>query len=222
MNYLSAMSFFDVFPTFDESPYSYTIAPMLLITGIIGIYSKNFRYKLLLHPYEICRGNRRHTLLTSALVHRNWLHLLFNFFVIYGLAYDMYGCLAQEQGVWIAVFATPILFVAITVFSNLLQTLIKRNDFMFTALGASGLSFGLFGFSFFYFPLQKTSHSIFPFIKNSAHYWLYALIMMLLLSFIKQVKINRQLHIIGFLVGSLLALCVRWESLPNLVKAWTN
>ncbi|APU95960.1 MULTISPECIES: rhomboid family intramembrane serine protease [Sphingobacterium] len=200
------MKFFDIFPTFAESPYSYIVVPIILVCSIIGFYNKSFFHALILHPYEIARGKRIHTLLTSALIHRNWIHLLFNCIVIFGLGYDMCAVLNQAHGITIAYVFTIFIFLLLIILPNLIQTLFKKKDFTFTAVGSSGLSFGLFGFSGLFFPLQKMNHLFIPWIHNSTHYWIYALLTSVLLSLIKISKINRSLHLVAFVLGSILAL----------------
>jgi membrane associated rhomboid family serine protease len=214
------MQFFDICPTFQEAPYSYIVAPIIMISSIIGFYYKPYFYTLLLHPYEIAQGKRLHTLLTSAFIHRNWLHLLFNILIIYGLGYDMFGNIMQIHGILYAYLLTPLLFFLLIVIPNLFQVLKKRNDFYFTSIGASGLTFGLYGFSALFFPLQKINHLFIPLIHNAAQYWLYILIVLIFLSFIKISKINRSLHITAYLLGSVFALINRSESIYEFAKAF--
>ncbi|WP_245971411.1 rhomboid family intramembrane serine protease [Sphingobacterium puteale] len=202
------MKFFDIFPTFTEAPYSYIVIPIILVCSIVGFYNKSFFHALILHPYEIARGKRIHTLLTSALIHRNWLHLLFNCVVIFGLGYDTCSVLNQEYSTVIAYIGTICIFFLLIVLPNLIQTFFKKNDFTFTAIGASGLSFGLFGYSALFFPLQKINHLFIPSIHNATHYWIYMLLISFLLSFIKISRINRTLHLVAFGIGSALALII--------------
>ncbi|WP_312331631.1 rhomboid family intramembrane serine protease [Sphingobacterium sp.] len=206
------MKFFDIFPTFAEAPYSYIVVPIIFVCSIIGFYNKSFFHALILHPYEIARGKRVHTLLTSALVHRNWRHLLFNCMVIFGLGYDTFGNLKQESGITIASLVTPLLFIMMIILPNLFQYLQEKGNFIHTSIGASNLTFGLFGFSFLYFPLQPTHSFIIPFINNSAQYWLAVLLLLFFLLKIPKSKINKRLHLLAYLTGSLLAIIVRPQS----------
>lgn len=192
----------------------------MLISSIIGFYHKSYFHALLLHPYEVYRGKRIHTLLTSAFVHRNWLHLSFNLIVAYGLAYDMFGNIDQEYGLTYAYMYTPILCFLLIALPNIIQVIYKRNDFIFTAVGASGLTSGLFGFSFLFFPQQKIDHLFIPWIKNASHYWLYVLIVMLLMSFIRQTRITYSLHVVAYIIGSIIALLIRHESLIELFNSY--
>ncbi len=206
------MKFFEIFPTFSEAPYSYIVVPIILVCSMIGFYHKPFFHALILHPYEIARGKRIHTLLTSALVHRNGIHLLFNCIVIFGLGYDMFGNLNQESGIVIAWLFTPLLFTIMIILPNLLQYLQEKDNFTHTSIGASNLTFNLFGFSFLYFPLQPTQSFIIPFINNSAQYWLAVLLLLILLLTIPKSKINKKLHLIAYLTGSFLAIIIRPQS----------
>lgn len=213
------MHFFDIFPAFQEAPYSYTVVPVLIISSIIGFYKISYFHNLILHPYEVARGKRLHTLFTSAFIHRSWIHLFFNTLIIYGLGYDMYGNILQVYGSVPAYLLTPLLFSLLIIIPNVFQVLKKKNDFYFTSMGASGLTFGLYGFSALFFPLQKVNHLFIPFIHNAAQYWLYILFILTLLSFIKLSKVNRLLHITAYLIGSIFALIIRNESIYEFTKA---
>ncbi|WP_343538433.1 rhomboid family intramembrane serine protease [Sphingobacterium thalpophilum] len=214
------MKFFDIFPTFSEAPYSYIVVPIILVCSIIGFYNKSFFHALILHPYEIARGKRIHTLLTSALVHRNGIHLLFNCIVIYGLGYDTFGNLDQEYGTTVAYIGTISIFLLLIILPNLIQTISEKNDFSFTAVGASGLSFGLFGFSALFFPLQETSSHLFSFVQNTTHRWIVGLGILILLTFVgKKKKTNKKLHLAAYLIGSIVALLVRHTSIIEMYQA---
>lgn len=210
----------DFLPTFQESPYSYIFTSLIVVSSIIGFYWKPFFYALLLHPYEVAKGKRWHTVLTSAFIHRNAMHLAFNCIVIFGLAYDMYGCIKQEHGVESSMLITPFLIIILIILPNLTQVYLKRRQFEFTSIGSSGASFGLYGFSGMFFPLQKIDHLFIPWISNSAHYWLYILIVITMLSFVTVTRINRTLHLLAFILGSLLALIIRSEATSDFLRSF--
>jgi len=131
---------FDILPTFSESPYSYIIVPIILVISIVGFYYKPVFHALLLHPYEICRGKRLHTLLTSALIHRNWVHLLINALLIFGLLFDLFGVLKVEKGPILAYGLSLSLLLSFIIIPNLFLTYSYKDDFSYTAVGASGLT----------------------------------------------------------------------------------
>ncbi|WP_164112875.1 rhomboid family intramembrane serine protease [Sphingobacterium luzhongxinii] len=212
------MSLFDIFPTFAEAPYSYIVVPIMLVSSVIGFYHKPYFHALLLHPYEVYRGKRLHTLLTSAFVHRNWLHLINNLLIIYGLGYDMFGNIDQEYGLFAAYVWSPILWFALIVLPNVVQTLSKKDDFIFTAVGASGLSFGLYGFSALFFPLQKMGNFILPFVTNMFHNWLFGLVIVFLLSVLNRNRIvNSRLHLSAYFIGGILGFFVRPSAVVEII-----
>lgn len=211
------MNIFDVLPYFYEAPWSYIVVPVILVTSIAAFYHKPLFHALLLHPYEVYIGKRIHTLLTSAFVHRNWLHLLMNLIVVYILVYDLFSIGVQEYGQNQSYLLTPFVICFLILFPNLLQVWKQKNNFSFTSTGASGLSFGLYGFSCLIYPQEKAEHLFFPFLNNSAKYWLYIFIIILLLSFAKKSIINRTAHLSGYLFGSVVALFYRKDALYELI-----
>jgi membrane associated rhomboid family serine protease len=214
------MFFLKFLPTFNDAPYSYVLVPIIVASSIAGFIYKPYFHALILHPYEVYRKKRRHTLITSAFVHRNWVHLIFNSIVIYALTYDMFGCIKQEYGLVYALSITPALITLLIAVPNMIQVGLQKNKFEFTSIGASGASFGLYGFSGLFYPFQKIDHLFIPWIKNAAQYWFYILLIITVLSFIKGTKVNRTLHLLAYLFGSLLALTIQREALSELFKAF--
>ncbi|QBQ41065.1 rhomboid family intramembrane serine protease [Sphingobacterium psychroaquaticum] len=213
------MSIFDVLPTFQESPWTYIIVPLIFVSSIIGFYYKPYFYKLVLHPYEVCRGKRWHTLLTSAFVHRNWWHLLFNLLAIYVLTYDAYECVKQIYGKNVSICLSPIIYIVLITIPNILQTLRKKENFLFTTMGASGLSFGLYGFSGLFFPTETVSSFVLPFVGNFFFNWLSLLLILFLLTRVrKTTSQNVYLHLYAFLFGGLLAFIVRPNSFKEVLS----
>jgi membrane associated rhomboid family serine protease len=140
--------------------------------------------------------------------------------VIFGLGYDMFGNLHQEYGTTVAYIGTIANFFLLIILPNLIQAFSKKNDFTFTAVGASGLSFGLFGFSALFFPLQKTTSHLFSFVQNTTHSWIVGLGILILLTFVgKLKKTNKQLHLVAYLIGSIVALVFRHTSIIEMYQA---
>lgn len=213
------MSIFDLLPTFYEAPLTYIIVPIILVSSIIGFYNKPYFHALLIHPYELFRGKRWHTLLTSAFLHRNWLHLSSNLFFIYVLSYDLYGTLKQIYPNGYPFLLSGLICFLLITLPNLAQSIHKKDDFMFTSMGSSGLSFGLFGFTGMLLPTDSTNKFMFIFIGNSFYNWLVLLIILYVLTRIKRSSgTNVYLHLYAFLIGGLLALLVRPEAVKEIIS----
>lgn len=216
---MSDINFFDIFPKFVEAPYSYIWIFFVLIFSILGFKRKSFFFSHVLHPYRIWRKDSIHTLFTSAFIHRNFLHLANNLLIIYALGYDMFGNIQQEYGSKIAYLLTPFLFTVFTIAPNICQVIIKRNDFSYTAIGSSGLSFALYGFSAMFFPIQPMRSTLFPFITYAYSAWLLLLVVLLLLALVKRNPIiNTQLHINAFLMGGFFGVATRPSGITEIVN----
>lgn len=211
------MSIFSILPTFEQAPWSYILVPLIVSSSVVGFYYKPYFYALVLHPYEIYRGKRWHSLLTSAFIHRNWLHLLFNVLMIYGLLFDLFGCLKQEYSQKTAVLLSPILIFILILLPNLVQSHHKKEDFMFTTMGASGLTFGLFGFSGLFFPMESIEQFIIPFVSSFLHRWFFLLFLLFLFTLLKRRNlVNVYLHLYAYIIGGVVALCTRPTSIMEI------
>lgn len=210
------MGFFEYFPTFSEAPLAWLLACTILPASSLGFFHKPLYQSLLLHPYLVYRGERRHTLFTSILVHKSVLHLAANLVFVFGLSYDLFGTLHQEFGkswsILLSVLFT-ILFIGIP---NAIIVLRRRDEFVYTAVGASGLMFGLFGFCYLYFPLERMRGSWIP-LDFSYQYWIAGLLLSIVLSF-RKTSTNHAIHLLGFLLGSACALMCRPAASKDLIS----
>lgn len=213
------MSIFNVIPTFNEAPLTYVITPIILVSSIIGFYYKPYFHALLIHPYELFRGKRWHTLLTSAFLHRNWSHLFFNLLFISAMSYDVYGSLKQVYPENFPILLSTLVCFLLVTLPNLAQSIHKRNDFTFTSMGASGLSFGLVGFSGMFFPTDNPYKFILPFLGNAFYNWLIFLFILYIFTRIKRSSnTNVFLHLYAYLIGGVLALIIRPAALKEIIS----
>ncbi|WP_028297776.1 rhomboid family intramembrane serine protease [Olivibacter sitiensis] len=202
--------FFSIFPTWQEAPQSYMLLLILLVGGVAGFSSKRFYQALIFHPYEVFRGRRIHTLLTSALIHRNWKHLLINMVAVFVLSYDFSRLIIQEYKVinylWILI---PFILSSI-VLMNLLMGYLNKSNFLYTSIGVSGLSYSLLGVCISYFPTE-TMGDIYLLkhilkMEYAYQYWIALLILFIILSFWRNSRINSKLHLFAYIYGSICAI----------------
>ena len=194
-------AFFDIFPTFTEAPIAWILLLVIPSVSITAFYYKPLYHALLFHPYEVYRGKRRHTLLTSALVHKGWWHLIWNIAIVFGLGSDLMQVFNQEY----AGITPHILFSALAVttigLSNALIGIRNKNDIAYTSVGISGFACGLIGACGLYFPMEEMGKSTLnPFIY-AYQYWIGFLILFLIFS-IRKNRSNSLLHFYAFLTGS--------------------
>lgn len=201
-------AFFEIFPYFYEAPLAYILTAVIFTTSLIGFYNKTFYNVLIYHPYEVLRGKRLHTVFTSFLIHRNWKHLLWNLLVIFGLTYDLMGVFQQEYSTTYSYLLYLFLGIIGVIVPNLLMGLKHKQDFKYTSVGASGLSFALIGATGMFYPLQEMGNSLVIPMQLAYQYWIVLFVIFSLLTFRKS-KVNHVLHLSAFLLASFYMITLR-------------
>ena len=87
-------------------------------------------YKLILHPYSVYRKEKPYTVITSGLIHNDWMHLIFNMFSYYFFAFQ----LEKLMGHW----QFGLLYVLALILSDVPTIFKHKNDYGYRCLGASG------------------------------------------------------------------------------------
>lgn len=85
---------------------------------------------LVMRPYEVARGRRMYTVLSSGFVHGDIAHLAFNMFTFFFFAFPM------ERGLGTPVFVA--LYLTGLVLSSVCSVVKHRNQPQYATLGASG------------------------------------------------------------------------------------
>lgn len=212
------MDFFDVFPTFKESPFGWTFLFLIPAVSITALYHHKLYHSLLLHPYEVSRGRRLYSLITAAFVHTGWKHLLFNVFWIFGFSYDLYGVVNQElpsQWVFLCALSLTLIFI---VAPFLFITYRKRKDLSYTTVGASGLSMAQIGFCFIFYPLETISGSWWIPTTQAYQGWLFIFAILCLFLFRKN-RNNHLIHLFSYLLGTFCAFLIRPEAFQQVLEA---
>jgi len=130
---------------------------VIIITALISIAAfndRNLQYKLMYSPYRVKHHGEWYRVITHAFIHKDWMHLLFNMFVLY-----QFGEIIEQTLIGIYDVKGSYYFVVLYLGGFLFATIpamIKHseND-SYWSLGASGaVSAVIFGFILFY-PTQK-------------------------------------------------------------------
>ena len=117
-------------------PQSLTRNLVFFISGcfILTLLQPNLEYEFALYGVAIENG-QWYRLLTVALVHGGWLHLLFNMLALFSLGTAIENYLGRNKYIFILI--TSLLFGSLTSF--------LLNQLTSIAVGSSGMIFGLFG-----------------------------------------------------------------------------
>ncbi|WP_214072904.1 rhomboid family intramembrane serine protease [Mucilaginibacter sp. dw_454] len=112
------------------APVASFIFVLTLITSIMAFSNPEWFGMMMFHPYSVYRKERVYTLLTSGLIHRDYMHLAFNMLSYYFFAFALEGMIGHWQ------FA--LLYVASLILSDLPTLAKHKNDYHYHSLGASG------------------------------------------------------------------------------------
>jgi len=112
------------------APVASLIFAITLLTSLWAFYDDNAYANMILHPYSVSRGQRVYTVITSGLIHNDFMHLFFNLFSYYFFAFQLEPVLGHWQ--------FGLLYVASLILSDLPTVYKHKNDDWYHSLGASG------------------------------------------------------------------------------------
>src|SRR6187402_1266129 len=112
------------------APVASFIFVITIITTLITFSNEALYSKMMLHPYSVSKGKYLYTLLTSGLIHKDWMHLLFNMLSFYFFAFQLEATIGHWQ--------FGLLYVLSLVLSDLPSVIKHKDDFWYHSLGASG------------------------------------------------------------------------------------
>jgi len=175
------------------APVASIIFVFTLVTSLYAFYDQSLYGKFMLHPYSVSKGNKVFTLITSGLIHADWMHLFFNMFTFYAFAFT----LEQMMGSW----QFGLMYFLALILSDLPTVFKHKDDFHYNSLGASGaISAVLFSYILFN-PLSKIYIMFIPIgIPAVAFGGLY-LIYCVYASKNSRDNINHDAHFFGALTG---------------------
>ncbi len=175
------------------APVASIIFVFTVITSLYAFYDNSLYGKFMLHPYSVSKGQQIYTVITSGLIHADWMHLFFNMFTFYAFAFN----LERMMGSW----QFGLLYFFGLILSDLPTIFKHKNDFHYNSLGASGaISAVLFSFILFN-PLAKLYLMFIPIgIPAVAFGGLYLLYCMYA-SKNSRDNINHDAHFFGALTG---------------------
>jgi membrane associated rhomboid family serine protease len=112
------------------APVASFIFAITIATSLLAFSNENLYGKMMLHPYSVYRKKNVYTLLTSGLIHKDWMHLFFNMLSYYFFAFQL--------EVYIGHWQFGLLYIASLILSDLPSVAKHKNDFWYNSLGASG------------------------------------------------------------------------------------
>ncbi|WP_343522579.1 rhomboid family intramembrane serine protease [Pedobacter sp.] len=199
---------------FNIAPVASVIFVFTIITSLYAFYDHSLYGKFMLHPYSVSKGQNVYTLITSGLVHADWMHLFFNMFTFYAFAFT----LESLMGSW----RFGILYFLGLVLSDL-PTVIKHKDhFNYNSLGASGaISAVLFSY-ILYNPMSKIYIMFIPIGIPAVLFGILYLIYCAYASRNSRDHINHDAHFFGALTGLIFTIIFVPGILQNFIAMLTG
>ncbi len=79
------------------APVASVIFVITILTSLLAFYNEDLYGKMMLHPYSVSKGKYLYTIITSGLIHKDWMHLAFNMFSFYGFAFNLESIIGHWQ-----------------------------------------------------------------------------------------------------------------------------
>jgi len=129
------------------APVASFIFAITIASSIWAFSNDNLYANMILHPFSVYRKQRVYTVITSGMIHNDWMHLGFNMLSYYFFAFQLEPVLGHWQ--------FGFLYVASLILSDLPTVFKHKNDEWYHSLGASGAVSAVI-FSYIMFdPLSK-------------------------------------------------------------------
>jgi len=196
------------------APVASIIFVFTVVTSLYAFYDHSVYGKFMLHPFSVAKGQNVYTLITSGLIHADWMHLFFNMFTFYAFAFT----LEQLMGSW----QFGLLYFLSLILSDLPTLFRHKNDFHYNSLGASGaISAVLFSYILFN-PMSKLYIMFIPIgIPAVAFGGLY-LIYCAYASKHSRDNINHDAHFFGALTGLIFTVIFVPGIIPHFISILTG
>jgi membrane associated rhomboid family serine protease len=189
-------------------PIASFIFAITILTSILAFSNENLYANLILHPYDVARGRRVYTVITSGLIHNDWMHLFFNMFSYYFFAFRLEPALGHWQ--------FGLLYILSLILSDLPTVYKHKNDDWYYSLGASGAVSAVVFSGILYHPLDGLYIMFIPKAIPAVIYGVLYLIYCNYASKRAQDNVNHDAHMFGAISGLLITIILN----PHVVNSF--
>lgn len=183
-------------------PVALTIMVITIGVSLFAFSNEKYHDKWMLHPYYVSRGEDVYTYFTSALIHADMMHLIFNMMSFYFFAFGLEGQLGHWQ--------FGLLYIVSMVASDIPTVIKHKNNPGYRCLGASGaVSAVIFG-SILFNPLDKMGVMFLPVMIPA---WIFGILYLVYSNYASKRgrgHINHDAHLFGALTGLVLTSALHW------------
>jgi membrane associated rhomboid family serine protease len=190
------------------APVASFIFVITIITSLMAFSNENLYANMILHPYSVYRGQRIYTVVTSGLIHNDWMHLFFNMLSYYFFAFQLEPVLGHWQ--------FGVLYSVSLILSDIPTVYKHKNDDWYHSLGASGaVSAVIFSYIMFS-PLSKMMIMPIPVGIPAVLFGALYLVYCSYASKYARDNINHDAHLFGAISGLLITILLY----PHLVTSF--
>lgn len=195
----------------NQTPVASLILVFTVVTSIYAFNDHTLYGKFMLHPYSVYRKNKLYTLITSGMIHSDWMHLIFNMMTFFFFAFT----LEAQIGSW----RFGLIYFLSLILSDIPSVLKHKDDFWYNSLGASGAISGvLFSYILFY-PLSKLYLFFIPIGIPAVLFGGLYLMYCVYASKQSRDNINHDAHFFGALTGIIITILIIPGIVPHFLSA---
>lgn len=189
---------------FSQAPVATAIFLITIFISLFAFSNTKIYGKLMLHPYSVNRGSKLYTIITSGLIHRDWMHLLMNMLSYFFFAFPLEHTFASIS-TW-GHIQFGMLYIISLILSDMGSIIKHRNDFWYHSLGASGAVCAVVFSYILFYPLTKMLILPIPIPIPAVLYGLLFLGYCRYASKHSQDSINHDAHFLGAIAGILITI----------------
>ncbi|MCC8424663.1 rhomboid family intramembrane serine protease [Mucilaginibacter sp. UR6-11] len=197
----------------NQAPVASIILVITVLTSVLTFSNEEWFGKLMLHPYSVYRGKNVYTVITSGLIHKDWMHLFFNMISYYCFAFTLEGVIGHWQ--------FGLLYVASLILSDMPSVAKHKNDFWYNSLGASGAVSAVIFSYILYDPMASMYIIPFPFPIKAIIFGVLYLVYCNYAAKHSRDNINHDAHMFGALSGVAITLILNPAVAPEFIHKIT-
>ncbi|WP_370341271.1 rhomboid family intramembrane serine protease [Mucilaginibacter aurantiaciroseus] len=195
---------------FLATPVASIIFVITLATSLWAFSNENIYGEFILNPYNVSRGHKVYTVITSGLIHKDWNHLFFNMLSYYFFAFQLEALLGHWQ--------FGLLYVLSLILSDLPSIQKHKDDIWYNSLGASGaISAVIFSFIMF----NPKAQMGLMFIPIPIPAWIFGVLYLVYCHFASKHardNVNHDAHLYGAVSGVVITFALHHEVINEFIR----
>ena len=192
------------------APVASFIFALTLGASLWAFGDENIYARFILNPYNVSRGERVYTVVTSGLIHKDWNHLFFNMLSYFFFAFSLEGFIGHWQ--------FGLLYVLSLILSDLPSIQKHKNDIWYNSLGASGAISAVIFSYIMYDPLVSLGIMFIPIPIPAYIFGILYLVYCHFASKHARDNVNHDAHLFGALSGVIITIALNPHIVHDFVE----